>query len=83
MGAWGLAQARLLEQRDVLIGLMTSGRVPEIGQMDKMVGLFTNSLPVRLTYNDADQVKEWFVALQKKIVRSRRYEHITLQQMAQ
>lgn len=83
LGAWGLAQARLLEQRDVLIGLMTSGRVPEIGQMDKMVGLFTNSLPVRLTYNDADQVKEWFVALQKKIVRIRRYEHITLQQMAQ
>lgn len=66
LGAWGLAQARLFAQHDVLIGMITSGRVPEIEQMDKMVGLFTNSLPVRLTYSDTDQVKAWFVALQKK-----------------
>ncbi|NRQ55275.1 beta-ketoacyl synthase N-terminal-like domain-containing protein [Brevibacillus sp. HD1.4A] len=83
LGAWGLAQARLFAQHDVLIGMITSGRVPEIEQMDKMVGLFTNSLPVRLTYSDTDQVKAWFVALQKKIVTIRRYEYITLQQIAQ
>ncbi|ASJ53846.1 6-deoxyerythronolide-B synthase [Brevibacillus formosus] len=81
LGAWGLAQARLLEKHDVMIGMITSGRVPEIDQMDKMVGLFTNSLPVRLIYDEADRIREWFVALQKKLVKIRRYEHITLQQI--
>lgn len=81
LGAWGLTQARLLEKHDVMIGMITSGRVPEIDQMDKMVGLFTNSLPIRLIYDEADHIREWFVALQKKLVKIRRYEHITLQQI--
>jgi len=83
IGAWGLAHANMLKQQDVMIGMITSGRVPEVEHMDKMVGLFTNSLPVRLTYDHTDDVKDWFKGLQKKLVRLRRHEHITLQQISQ
>lgn len=83
LGVWGLVLARLLKKRDIMLGMITSGRVPEVEHMDTMVGLFTNSLPVRLMYDPAERVQDWFQALQKKLLKLRRHEHVTLQQISQ
>lgn len=83
LGVWGLVLARLLKKNDIMLGMITSGRVPEVEHMDTMVGLFTNSLPVRLTYTPAERVQDWFQALQKKLLKLRRHEHVTLQQISQ
>ncbi|WP_233182176.1 beta-ketoacyl synthase N-terminal-like domain-containing protein [Paenibacillus sonchi] len=83
LGVWGLVLARLLKKQDLMLGMITSGRVPEVEHMDTMVGLFTNSLPVRLTYAPAKRVLDWFQALQKKLLKLRRHEHVTLQQISQ
>ncbi|KWX88922.1 hypothetical protein AMQ83_03775 [Paenibacillus riograndensis] len=83
LGVWGRVLARLLKKQDLMLGMITSGRVPEVEHMDTMVGLFTNSLPVRLTYAPAERVLDWFQALQKKLLKLRRHEHVTLQQISQ
>ncbi len=83
LGLWGLVLARLLKKQDIMLGMITSGRVPEVEHMDTMVGLFTNSLPVRMTYTPAEHAGVWFQALQKKILKLRRHEHVTLQQISQ
>ncbi|WP_379133787.1 amino acid adenylation domain-containing protein [Paenibacillus sp. sgz500958] len=46
--AWGLILQRYSCSRDVLFGTTVSGRVPEIGGMEDMVGLFINTLPLRI-----------------------------------
>jgi amino acid adenylation domain-containing protein len=46
--AWGLVLGRLTGERDVLFGTTVSGRPPEIPGIEGMVGLFINTVPVRI-----------------------------------
>ncbi|MFD4029858.1 amino acid adenylation domain-containing protein [Streptomyces sp. NPDC058637] len=47
-GAWGLLLAHLTGRTDVVFGTTVSGRPPEIPGVESMVGLFINTVPVRL-----------------------------------
>ncbi|KPC78475.1 MULTISPECIES: non-ribosomal peptide synthetase [Streptomyces] len=47
-GAWGLVLAYRTGRRDVVFGTTVSGRPPEIPGIESMVGLFINTVPVRL-----------------------------------
>ncbi|NKT41265.1 hypothetical protein GS676_00020 [Rhodococcus hoagii] len=47
-GAWGLLLARLTGRRDVLFGSTVSGRGGDLPGIESMVGLFINTVPVRL-----------------------------------
>ncbi|WP_282792431.1 non-ribosomal peptide synthetase, partial [Streptomyces sp. CC224B] len=47
-GAWAMLLAGLTGRRDVLFGATVSGRPPQVAGVDEMVGLFINTLPVRV-----------------------------------
>ncbi|MFI2779349.1 amino acid adenylation domain-containing protein [Streptomyces sp. ALB3] len=47
-GAWGLLLGHLTGRPDVVFGTTVSGRPPEIAGIESMVGLFINTVPVRL-----------------------------------
>ncbi|MFF5900156.1 amino acid adenylation domain-containing protein [Streptomyces argenteolus] len=47
-GAWGLVLGHLTGRSDVVFGATVSGRPPEIPGIESMVGLFINTVPVRL-----------------------------------
>jgi amino acid adenylation domain-containing protein/thioester reductase-like protein len=47
--AWGLVLARSTGRRDVLFGTTVSGRPAELPGVEGMVGLFINTVPVRMT----------------------------------
>ncbi|MFI1227664.1 MULTISPECIES: amino acid adenylation domain-containing protein [unclassified Streptomyces] len=47
-GAWGLVLAQLTGRDDVVFGTTVSGRPPEVPGIETMVGLFINTLPVRV-----------------------------------
>ncbi|PAZ17125.1 non-ribosomal peptide synthetase, partial [Streptomyces sp. SA15] len=47
-GAWGLLLGALTNSADVTFGAVVSGRPPEVPGSDSMVGLFINTVPVRL-----------------------------------
>ncbi|SPT57037.1 Dimodular nonribosomal peptide synthase [Actinomadura madurae] len=49
-GAWGLVLGRLLGTNDVVFGATVSGRPPELPGIEQMIGLFINTLPVRVQY---------------------------------
>ncbi|WP_026400352.1 non-ribosomal peptide synthetase [Actinomadura rifamycini] len=49
-GAWGLVLGRLLGSRDVVFGATVSGRPPELPGIEQMIGLFINTLPIRVRY---------------------------------
>ncbi|WP_344609993.1 condensation domain-containing protein, partial [Streptomyces glaucus] len=53
-GAWAMLLARLTGRTDVVFGATVAGRPAELPGVESMVGLFVNSVPVRVRL-DADQ----------------------------
>ncbi|WP_250008421.1 non-ribosomal peptide synthetase [Actinoplanes sp. M2I2] len=57
-GAWGLLLGRLTGRRDVTFGSTVSGRQAEVDGIESMIGLFINTIPVRLRWNPAEPLAE-------------------------
>ncbi len=47
-GAWAILLGRLSGRADVVFGVTVAGRPPEIPGIERMIGLFINTLPLRL-----------------------------------
>jgi nonribosomal peptide synthetase CepB len=47
-GAWALVVARLAGRTDVVFGTVVSGRPAEVPDVERMVGMFINTVPVRV-----------------------------------
>ncbi|MGW3211841.1 amino acid adenylation domain-containing protein [Streptomyces parvus] len=52
--AWALVLARLTGQDDVVFGMTVSGRPPELSGVEDMVGLFINTVPIRVRLRPAE-----------------------------
>ncbi|MEV7543509.1 amino acid adenylation domain-containing protein [Streptomyces sp. NPDC089915] len=65
-GAWGLLLGRLTGRRDVVFGATVSGRPPAVADVGEMVGMFINTLPVRLAYAPGDTLAEILTRLQDR-----------------
>jgi non-ribosomal peptide synthetase component F len=63
-GAWALVLARLTGERDVVFGATVSGRPAEIPGVERMIGMFLNTLPVRVRLDDDEQLAALLVRLQ-------------------
>ncbi|MFE2347862.1 amino acid adenylation domain-containing protein [Kitasatospora cineracea] len=63
-GAWGLLLARLTGRSDVLFGTTVSGRPPELPGVESMVGLFINTVPVRLAVRPGEGLAALLARLQ-------------------
>ena len=54
--AWGLVLARTLGSDDVVFGATVSGRPPEIPGVESILGLFINTIPVRIRLDERETV---------------------------
>ncbi|MEU6231430.1 amino acid adenylation domain-containing protein [Kitasatospora sp. NPDC047058] len=52
--AWAIVVGRLTGRDDVVFGGTVSGRPPQVPGVESMVGLFINTLPVRVTLDPAE-----------------------------
>ena len=62
--AWGLLVSRLVGRDDVVFGATVSGRPPELPGIESMVGMFINTLPVRVRVDDRRTIAEFLTGLQ-------------------
>ena len=62
--AWGVLTGRMLGRDDVVFGATVSGRPAELPGIESMVGLFINTLPVRVRVDDRATVREFLTGLQ-------------------
>ncbi|WP_279578637.1 non-ribosomal peptide synthetase [Streptomyces sp. Tu 3180] len=62
--AWGVLLGRLTGRDDVVFGSTVSGRPPEMAGMENMVGLFINTLPVRVRLDAGRPVADLLRRLQ-------------------
>ncbi|MGW0602040.1 amino acid adenylation domain-containing protein, partial [Streptomyces sp. NPDC002776] len=63
-GAWALALAQATGRDDVVFGATVSGRPPELNGVERMIGLFINTLPVRLRLDHSETLTGLFRRLQ-------------------
>ncbi|WP_324290034.1 non-ribosomal peptide synthetase/type I polyketide synthase [Pyxidicoccus sp. MSG2] len=80
-GAWALLLARYAGEDDVVFGATVSGRPVDLPDAESMVGLFINSLPVRVTLPGRESVVSWLQRLQARQLEMRQYEHSPLVQV--
>ncbi|MEU6571739.1 amino acid adenylation domain-containing protein [Streptomyces parvulus] len=65
-GAWALLLGRLTGRQDVVFGATVSGRPPAVSDVESMVGLFINTVPVRVRYGPGDTLAEILTRLQDR-----------------
>jgi len=76
-GAWGLLLSRHSGRDDVLFGGTVSGRPAEL-PVEKVVGLFINTLPVRVQLKKGATLLPWLKELQEQQLDARQYEYTPL-----
>ncbi|HWH90152.1 MAG TPA: non-ribosomal peptide synthetase [Pseudomonas sp.] len=79
--AWALVLRRLSGDRDVLFGVTVAGRPVDMPEMQRTVGLFINSIALRVKMPEDDQrssVREWLSGLLDSNMHLREYEYLPL-----
>ncbi|WP_285505284.1 non-ribosomal peptide synthetase [Actinokineospora sp. NBRC 105648] len=76
--AWGLTLARGLGRDDVVFGATVSGRPPEVPGVEAMLGLFINTLPVRVRLDPVETVAELLTRVQAEQARVLDHQHAGL-----
>jgi len=79
--AWGLLLSRYAGERDVVFGATLSGRPAELPHVEFMLGLFINTLPVRVRIGEKDLLGAWLRQLQTLQAELREYEYSPLVQV--
>lgn len=77
-GAWGLLLARYSGENDIIFGATVSGRPSHLPDVDQMVGLFINTLPVRLKIADSEPLIPWLKDLQAQQFTQEPYSYYSL-----
>lgn len=76
--SWGILLARYSGEADVLFGVTMAGRPADLPGVEDMVGLFINTVPLRLHVPAATEVADWLADVQQRQVRLTEHEHISL-----
>jgi amino acid adenylation domain-containing protein/non-ribosomal peptide synthase protein (TIGR01720 family) len=79
--AWGLLLSRYSGEQDIVFGTTVSGRPADLIGVEGMVGLFINSLPLRIRITPDTSVIDWLQALFAQNQDMRRYEYTPLTQI--
>jgi amino acid adenylation domain-containing protein/non-ribosomal peptide synthase protein (TIGR01720 family) len=77
-GAWAILLSRYSGGDDVVFGTTVAGRPADVPGIDKLVGLFINTLPVRVRFVEEKPVLSWLLAIQDEQAEARAYEYASL-----
>lgn len=79
--AWGLVLSRYSGQEDVVFGTVLSGRPADLPGAEEMVGLFLQTVPVRLTIGDDTETGPWLRELLSAQAAREAHGHLPLNEI--
>ncbi|MFD6157239.1 amino acid adenylation domain-containing protein, partial [Nocardia sp. NPDC060255] len=82
-GAWGITLGAMTGRSDVMFGATVSGRPGEVPGIDSMVGMFINTLPVRVQLASTRTLAETVTDLQQHQTALLDYHHYGLTDIQQ
>jgi non-ribosomal peptide synthase protein (TIGR01720 family) len=80
-GTWALLLHHYSSERDVVFGATSSGRPTNLAGAESMVGLFINTLPVRVQVSLPEFFLPWLKQIQAQQIEARQYEYSPLAQI--
>ncbi|MFB6456953.1 amino acid adenylation domain-containing protein [Chitinophaga sp. Hz27] len=72
---WGLLLQRYNDREDVVFGSVVSGRPVEVEGVESMLGLFINTVPVRIRTVGNERIGELFQRIQQELLDSEAYHY--------
>ncbi|EXU66193.1 hypothetical protein Z951_21420 [Streptomyces sp. PRh5] len=76
--AWALVVARRTGARDLMVGSVLSGRPAEIADIENTVGLFINTLPLRVRISDDMRAEELLGSVLRSLHDLTEHQHASL-----
>ncbi|NGO69420.1 non-ribosomal peptide synthetase [Streptomyces boncukensis] len=80
-GAWALLLSQVTGRQDVVLGTSVAGRPPELPGVDSIVGMFLNTLPVRVRCAPSDTLAELLTGLQDRQGALQEHHHYALSEL--
>ncbi|OQK16463.1 hypothetical protein AU255_00715 [Methyloprofundus sedimenti] len=77
-GAWALLLNRYSNLNEVLFGITVTGRPVELTNVEGILGLFINGLPLRVSIDRRKSVRVFLHELQNQNLEMRQFEHSSL-----
>ncbi|HWM02052.1 MAG TPA: amino acid adenylation domain-containing protein, partial [Actinophytocola sp.] len=81
--AWAVVLSALTGRQDVVFGATVSGRPAGVSDVDNMVGMFVNTVPVRVRLDPTDTVAELLAGLQRRQAALLEHHHYGLADIQQ
>ncbi|MFB2837776.1 amino acid adenylation domain-containing protein [Floridanema evergladense] len=75
---WALLLSRYSQEFDVVFGATVSGRPAAIAGVESMVGLFINTLPMRVEITEQTELLELLKGLQAQLIESEQFSYSSL-----
>lgn len=80
-GIWGFLLSKYNNTQDVVFGSIVSGRPGDLPGIETMIGLFINTIPVRIKYNYEDTVAFFLKEIQHAAVNANDHHYLNLSQV--
>ncbi|MER6175999.1 amino acid adenylation domain-containing protein [Streptosporangium sp. NPDC001681] len=77
-GAWGILLSRYGGEPDVCFGATVSGRPADLAGAESMIGIFIETLPVRVAVDESRALLPWLRELQEEQARAREHDSVSL-----
>jgi amino acid adenylation domain-containing protein/non-ribosomal peptide synthase protein (TIGR01720 family) len=81
-GLWALLLAHLTGSDDVVFGVATAGRPAELNGVEEMVGLFINTVPLRVQLRPDEPLSRLLQRIQESQSRMLPWQHTSLAELA-
>lgn len=75
--AWAAVLSAIVDRSDVVFGVTVSGRPDELSGVETMVGLFINTVPLRVVLDPTERVGRQCLALQREAAELRDHSHLS------
>ena len=82
-GAWALLIAHANRRDDVVFGATVNARPASLDGVETMMGLFINTLPVRVVLSRTSRLGDWLKTIQTRQTTSREYDYTPLPMIRQ
>ncbi|NWF62291.1 MAG: non-ribosomal peptide synthetase [Fischerella sp.] len=80
-GIWSILLSRYTCRNNIVYGCTVTGRPVDLAEVDSMVGVFINTLPMNVKLNTEQQLLSWLQDLQTQLVEVRHHEYTSLTQI--
>ncbi|MEM8906444.1 MAG: amino acid adenylation domain-containing protein, partial [Bacteroidota bacterium] len=77
-GIWGLLLSRYTGQSDCLFGVTVSGRPAHLDRAEERVGLYINTLPLRVQIKEEQSLIQYFQTIQQEHTQARTHQYSSI-----